>query len=128
MTDNKDPHQGKSSEEILRDAAIVEMARNLELQVEMRDGSWWNVPASIVATDRAEKIVSSDSDVEHFVKIFTDTLKSEEILIQWAEEMMSWEDVRPLARLFKDEKDEHLSPSSYESDWKHGMKQLVRKG
>jgi hypothetical protein len=124
LTDNNGHQSGKSSEEIVRDASIAEMARNLELQVEMGDGSWWTVPASVVATDRAERISTTD-DIERFVRVFSDTLCSEEILIQWAEEMMTWEGVKPLARLFKDES--VPNPSLYDSDWKSGMKQLVKK-
>lgn len=96
----------------------------LHLRVEMDDGSWWEVPAKIIASSRASSIVNvitSNEDLEKFLNLFQETIKSEEMLIDWAEERMTWEEVSSFARLVRPPRDTH-----YQSNWKNGAKQVVR--
>lgn len=98
----------------------------LVLQVEMDDGSLWNVPATQIADSRAnyysDTADESDYDVDVYVSEFVFTLKNEEALIDWAENNMDWSDVAPFAYQVKPPRN-----VDYQDGWTNGMKDLIKR-
>ncbi|MBG9944674.1 hypothetical protein ABE237_00735 [Brevibacillus formosus] len=90
-----------------------------KLRVTMPDGSKWDVPADLIAKNRAE----------YYSKRSSDTIYEEEVefalsdnyeLFDWAENNMNWKDVRQFAVEVKapDEPD-------YQEGWVNGDKEVV---
>ena len=100
-------------------------SEEIYLRVEMEDGSWWDVPGKIIASARASSFtpeaVHSDDELEQRLNIMYETLRDEELLIDWAEVNMEWKDIVPFARQVRSSRN-----SSYDSDWLKGMKQVVK--
>ena len=95
---------------------------NVFLQVEMEDGSCWNVPVLKIADNRAKHYsdLMTTNDLSLYVHEMTVTLEDEEILIDWAEGNMDWKDVEGYAKQVR-------APSStdYQEGWLNGMKDIV---
>lgn len=99
------------------------------LQVEMTDGSWWELPAKIIAYDRANYFsdkVSGDSEAElrEFTDVLNATILDEDLLIDWAEQNVKWDEVADFARLVRPTN----RADSREEGWRTGMKQVVDRG
>lgn len=98
------------------------------LRVTMPDGSKWDVPAQIIAENRARYYAKNDSGEESGVeydKAYAEelayTLKSYE-LQDWAANNMRWSDVEGSAVRI----DPNYAPD-YEKGWVNGDKQIVEK-
>jgi hypothetical protein len=97
------------------------------LRVEMDDGSWWDVPTKIIASSRATSLAEAaessrkDSFFEAFRQAYEETLMNEEILIDWAESHLTWDEVHDFAKIVR-----APNVSNYAIGWKTGMKMLVK--
>lgn len=96
----------------------------LFLQVEMTDGSWWEVPAMEIADNRAQyysdKVQDQPNELDLYVKELTYALENEDVLVDWAENNMNWKEVSELARQVRPP-----NGSDYQEGWLSGMKSLV---
>jgi hypothetical protein len=100
---------------------VSTMPRVTELQIEMPDGSWWSVPARVIAENRARYYAASDSDTT-FEKEFDFTLRDADELTDWASNNMNWADVAQHARRVE-------IPSAsvdYQEGWVNGEKRVIR--
>lgn len=81
----------------------------------MPDGSRWDVPAEIIARNKA--------DYYHAVKTeFDDTMRDHDDLMDWAANNMNWEDVAPMAiKVIEQE------PVNFQQGWVNGEKEIVEK-
>lgn len=68
------------------------------LQIKMPDKSVWEVPAHLVAKDRAEYYCSVDEEATYQDE-FEKALTYNDDLIEWAQNHMDWEDVQASARI-----------------------------
>lgn len=95
------------------------------LNVEMPDGSLWELNANIIATKRAEYAADNVEEGEHeddvYLKVYAETLFDDDLLIAWAEKNLKWENVVASARMIR-------SPlgNDYTVGWLEGMKRIVR--
>lgn len=89
------------------------------LQIEMSNGSWWEVPAKIIADHRAN--YCGAKELGTYAQVISETLNNEDILIDWAEENMIWSDVSASARPVHKSTD----GTDFDDGWKNGMKQVV---
>lgn len=99
------------------------------LRVTMPDGSKWDVPAQMIAHDRAKSYADTDAgrpDGEEFDRLYTEelafTLSSDEEIEDWAANNMNWEDVAPLAVM--------TAPSvdvDYQEGWVNGDKEVIER-
>jgi hypothetical protein len=97
------------------------------IRVTMPDGSVWDVPAALVATDRANyysdraegKPRAERSQI--FYDEFMQTLDDEELLLEWAANNVSWSDAARYAKLVKKD----LQSPDYQEGWCNGYKQIV---
>jgi hypothetical protein len=92
------------------------------LQIEMNNGTWWEVPARAIADHRANFCNAKELGV--YTQIISETLSDEEVLIDWAEENMMWHEISDLARPIHKSKD----GTDFDDGWKNGMKQLIDHG
>lgn len=97
------------------------------LQVEQTNGSTWEVPAKLVAENRANyfsDIIEGDGikkEMDCFAETFNETIKDNELLIDWAEQNMDWSEVSDFARL----RDDPNRDTDFDEGWLNGMKQVV---
>ncbi len=94
----------------------------------MPDGSRWDVPAEIVAHRIAVHYVSigSDGKTEEWYKNrfdaeFSEAMKDKELLVEWAEGNMNWEDVESHAVIAQGP---DVEPD-YQEGWVNGEKEIV---
>jgi hypothetical protein len=88
------------------------------LRITMPDGSLWDVPAEIIAENRAEYYEEDGYDEE-----FQYTLDDDSVLIDWAANNMDWVDV-------KDHAVQVVSPDvevNFQEGWMNGNKEVVNK-
>ncbi|AMN31156.1 hypothetical protein [Clostridium perfringens] len=83
--------------------------------IEMSDNSVWEIPASIIAENRAKYYETKD---ENYNDIFQETLDDEELLIDWAENNLSWQEVFPHSKCIKQPQ------VDYSDDWHNGEKNI----
>lgn len=93
------------------------------LQVKMPDGAWWEVPARIVADDRASYYAGKE-DPGHQTGVYEDefdfTMTDDFELEDWAAGNMDWSDVAEHARKVGDQPD-----ADYQEGWVNGDKRRV---
>ena len=89
------------------------------LRVTMPDGSKWDVPASVVASDRANYY--DEEEPGCFQREYDYALNDEDELIDWARGNMDWTDVVELAR-------EKISPPQpdYQEGWVNGDHEVIQ--
>lgn len=86
----------------------------------MKDGSQWDVPAFIIAQDRArhyEVIHADEGDHEHH---YNEGMEDEDLLLDWASNSMNWVDVSKYATKFKEADGINL-----QEGWVNGKKELI---
>lgn len=88
------------------------------LRVTMPDGSKWDVPAVIIARSRAEYYSQKDSEAD-YQEIFDYTLSDNEVLQDWAENNMNWEDVKTFALLVVPKE------VDFQEGWVNGDKEII---
>lgn len=101
------------------------------LRVEMPDGSKWDVPANIIADDRAKHYAYNDSPVgateesEEYKSIYAQeyqyTLDSSYELKDWAANNMDWRQVVGSAVLVSH------APVDFQEGWVNGEKEIIEK-
>lgn len=89
-----------------------------KLRVTMPDGSEWDVPAEIIAKNKAEHYYNEGD--EDFKEEYEFTLSDNEELIDWAENNMNWEDVKQYALQIKGP-----GELDYQKGWVNGDKEVV---
>jgi len=108
------------------------MSKTLYLRVTMPDGSKWDVPASIIAEERA--VYFANNDVGHclitspkykdwlsvYEQEYWYTMNDFLYLEDWATNNMNWSDVRSKAV-----KVEKPRPIDYQEGWLNGSKKVV---
>jgi hypothetical protein len=93
----------------------------------MPDGSEWDVPAGLVADNRAAHYAhndTSDTGGEPYATIYKleleHTLNNHDELVDWAENNMNWSDVSHAATMCKP------GPVDYQEGWVNGAKTIVQ--
>jgi hypothetical protein len=101
----------------------IAVFKGKKYQVEMPDGSVWQVPVSLIAQDHAEyyaKVDNVDFDVslrENTIPMFEDEYE----IRDWATNNMDWDDVKHMARQVKAPNDS----VDYQEGWMNGDYELV---
>lgn len=108
------------------------------LRIEMPDGSKWDVPARVIAENRAYHYADRDAREDSgatsgpaygviFAKVFAEevehALSSDYEITDWAANNMNWADVKDRATLA-------VAPPSdtdYEGGWANGEKEIVER-
>jgi hypothetical protein len=99
------------------------------LRIEMEDGSKWDVPARIIADNRARYYVEYDSKQpdnemtkeEIYNVTFTDTMNDDSEIYDWAANNMNWSDVEIYAvKVLTKE-------VNFEEGWRNGEKEVIEK-
>jgi hypothetical protein len=100
------------------------------LRVTMEDGSQWDIPATIIAGDRARYYAEHDSGKKsgpEFDKIFKEemenALEDEYEIIDWAANNMDWSDV--VAYAVKVENP--TKKVDFQEGWLNGEKEVIEK-
>lgn len=92
----------------------------------MPDGSRWDVPAAIIAEDRAKYYARVDADAgegtydENYAREYADTLRSSADLKDWAANNMNWSDVAAKAQRVQEP-----PPVDMQEGWTNGAKEIV---
>ena len=68
------------------------------IQFQADDGSWWEVPALVVANNRATYYAAREPGV--YTEEYTYTIENDDELIDWAQNNMNWDDVKDKATMF----------------------------
>lgn len=89
------------------------------IRITMPDGSLWDVPADIVADNRAEYYKEDGYDDE-----FQYAMEDDSILFDWAAGNMNWDDVKEYATQFFPPDTE----ANFQEGWVNGDKKTVMKG
>ena len=91
------------------------------LRITMPDGSLWDVPARLVAEDRAKYYAEKDPDTT-YEEMFEATMSDDFDLKDWAADNMNWEDVETHAV-------RHLGPDDpdFQEGWVNGEKEIIEK-
>lgn len=92
------------------------------IRVEMGDGSKWDVPAEIVANDRAAHFTTYQSGIEKgnsFKQEKEFALQDNEALLDWAENNINWKDIGPHAKRVK------TGTIDYQEGWVNGHKEVI---
>lgn len=90
------------------------------LRVTMPDGSKYDVPARIIADDRAKYYAGNDPETT-YQEEFDFTMGDDFELQDWAANNMNWEDVAEHAIKV----DEPLPPVDFQEGWINGKKEIV---
>lgn len=91
------------------------------LQVTMPDGSKWNVPAKIIAENRADYYGKKEPPYKKtFKEEFAHAMSDPEDLIDWAANNMNWSDVESVAKLSED-----ANPIDFQEGWCNGEKEVI---
>lgn len=101
---------------------MAENKREKYLRITMPDDSKWDVPAKIIAENRAKYFAKVDPDTT-YAEEFEFTMTDEYELIDWASGNMDWEDVRNYAQKVEIEPVE----VDYQEGWINGKKEVVSK-
>jgi hypothetical protein len=90
------------------------------IRVEMDDGSQWDVNLAHVVAIYADMMTGDGPDAV-YENNATKAMSDIQVLIEWAEQELSWKDLMSHAKL-------HKLPNTcdYNNSWKHGMKDVIR--
>jgi hypothetical protein len=95
------------------------------LRVEMPDGSRWDVPAHLIAEDRARYYADRETPGPERSKTYLEelnyTLKNDDELADWAANNMDWSDVQHAATLAVPRPDE----VDFQEGWVNGEKDVI---
>jgi len=91
------------------------------LRVTMPDGSKWDVPARVIAENRAKYYAEVDSDTT-YQEEFEFTMSDNYELKDWAAGNMNWSDVENHAQYV-------INPPTpdYQEGWVNGEKEIIEK-
>ena len=96
------------------------------IRIEMPDGSLWDVPAEIVAHNRAKYYADKDTGEtcgEKHTKAYLHeleyTLRDDDELTDWAANNMNWEDVQASATMYQ------AGSCDYQEGWVNGHKTII---
>lgn len=99
-----------------------------KLRVTMLDQSRWDVPAQIIAENRARYCATHDSGEEsgaEYDKTYAEelsyTLKQDDELMDWAANNMNWSDVSASATRVQEASKE----TDFQEGWVNGEKEVV---
>lgn len=92
------------------------------LRVTMPDGSEWDVPAHVIADDRARYYAESDPHTT-YQEAYDETISDPSDLIEWAEGDMNWSDV--VAHAVKVET--QARAVDYQDGWVNGDKRVIER-
>ena len=98
------------------------MATEKMLRITMPDLSVWEVPAKVVASNRAHYYAERDDDAD-FDGEFDFAMGDEYTLTDWAAGNMNWDDVEAHARKVRDRAP--MDPGDYQEGWVNGDKEVV---
>jgi len=90
------------------------------VRVTMPDGSQWDIPAMYIAHHRAAYYASQETDTR-YVTIYDNTLAFSDLLFEWADNRMSWDEIRTVARRVVIEADIPL----YQDAWPNALKEII---
>jgi hypothetical protein len=99
------------------------------LRVTMDDGSKWDIPAKIIAINRATYYMEEDfkqpdnelTKEEIYDCTFTDTMVDDSDLIDWAVNNMNWSDVQAYAVKVS------TKEIDFRESWLNGEKEVIEK-
>lgn len=91
------------------------------LRITMTDGSKWDVPALLIAEDRAKYYAKVDPDTT-YKEEFEFTMSDDFQLIDWAANNMDWDDVEKFAVKVADP-----PKPDFQESWINGEKEIVIK-
>lgn len=88
----------------------------------MPDGSKWEVPARVIAEDRAKYYASQEDAETTYEQEFESTMKDHDELIDWAANNMNWEAVVAKAS-------RAVPPPivNYQEGWCNGEKEIIER-
>jgi len=89
------------------------------LRVTMPDKSRWDVPAGLIAHDRANYYAKNKTP-EQFHREFELAMGDANTLVDWAENDMNWIHVKACAKLVVPSSD-----ADYQDGWVNGPKEIV---
>jgi len=96
----------------------------------MSDGSQYDVPADIIASNRAAYYAEHDTGTTSgpkydkvFKKEYDYTISSDDEIIDWSANNMNWSDVKNLAQKVEDSG--NLSAEDFQEGWINGEKEIV---
>lgn len=92
------------------------------LRVEMPDGSKWDVPAGVIAHDRALSFAGGVNTSDVFRNEYDYTLKNDYELKDWASNNMNWSDVWNCAEMVQAPQE-----VNFQEGWMNGDKEIVEK-
>jgi len=91
------------------------------LRVTMPDGSKWDVPALLIAQNRARSIVEVDTETS-FDEEVKFALENEYEILDWAANYMNWKDVEKDARIVNEDR-----KIDYQKGWVNGDQEIIEK-
>jgi len=89
------------------------------LRIAMPNGTKWDVPASVIAENKARWYAEAKGS--NYQDKYDDTIVSEDKIIDWAENNMNWEDVERVAT-----KVEVPITVDYQDGWVNGEKKVLQ--
>jgi len=100
------------------------------LRVTMPDGSQYDVPADIIASNRAAYYAERDTKTtcgakydKAFKEEYDYTLDNDDEIMDWSANNMNWSDVKSLAKKVEDSG--KLSAEDFQEGWVNGEKEIV---
>ena len=102
--------------------------RKKYLRVTMGDGSKWDIPARLIAEDRARYYTKRDTGKESgiefdkaFEELIADALEDTYEIIDWASNNMNWSDVEDVAE------NASVMEVDFQEGWVNGEKEVIEK-
>ncbi len=100
------------------------------LKVTMSDGSKYDVPATIIAKNRAlyyakHDVKQPDNELSYeeiYNQVYEDTLSDNYEFIDWAENNMNWDDIKSFAIKVQD-----ADEVDFQECWVNGEKEIITK-
>ena len=89
-----------------------------KIRITMNDGSKWEVPASVVAKNRATYYTEKDKDVT-YQEEYDYTMSEDDELLDWAANNMNWEDVEKSAIRVS------VADIDFQEGWVNGEKEII---
>jgi hypothetical protein len=95
----------------------------------MEDGSKWDVPAFIIADNRAKYYVEYDfkqpdnesTKEEIYKEMYEETLDDDSEIIDWSANNMNWSDVENWAIIVS------IKDVDFQKGWRNGEKEIIEK-
>ncbi len=88
----------------------------------MPDGSTWDVPAKIIAENRAKYYAEKDLETSYEAELKC-ALDDDFTIEDWAANNMDWEDIKAHATRIKQEREMNVD---FQEGWVNGEKEVVK--